>query len=404
MIALQPSAATRIEDIPRIAFVTQRFFELQGLIPAAMGAAWLFAALMHHAIGSPAQSHGTFQVFLFGMLAAGPATAALQKMYRRTFGEVVATTGQKLTASLQALLIYAGVSIDIFGQLGGGRPGPSLAAVALASYSTWIVLRDWRWRLHHLIAVAAGLGAAIVSASVPPAASQFGVDPARAEAFLLACTLMGLGMVITGLLDHQLLASSLRPRAAVDGSSPARARVCRRYPLTRAWIAGVICAAAGITLRFSDQMLALVLPMSLMLSLMPLYIVPALLQSRRALRDIGKRIVAPDAGPTVNISTGAVVLMLLIAVAAAVESALFSRASPALLAATLGFASVWVAVRDWGGRKHYVIGGLAAAVVLALIPRVQPARGFAILVFAAAGAITVQALLDHRKAEHDESI
>ena len=38
----------RVEDIQRIAFVTQRFHELQGLTPAMFGAGLILASLMAH--------------------------------------------------------------------------------------------------------------------------------------------------------------------------------------------------------------------------------------------------------------------------------------------------------------------------------------------------------------------
>ena len=63
--------------------------------------------------------------------------------------------------------------------------------------------------------------------------------------------------------------------------------------------------------------------------------------------------------------------------------------SPALLTVTLGLSSVWLAVRDCRSRKHYLLGAIGALVVLWCIPQVQPARAFAILVFATAAVIAL---------------
>lgn len=59
-----------IADIARVAFVTQRFHELRGLIPAAFGGALIVAALMFHAAG--------------GAFAFGSGAAALALLTRNT--------------------------------------------------------------------------------------------------------------------------------------------------------------------------------------------------------------------------------------------------------------------------------------------------------------------------------
>jgi hypothetical protein len=385
----------RLGDIRRIAFVTQRFLDLQGLIPAAMGAGWLFAALMHHAMSGPTRSGGVSQVLIFGMIVTGPATVELQKLYRRTFGEVVASARQKLSGSTQALVIYAGIMTDLSLQMNGGRSGPSFAAIALASHSIVVVLRDWPWRSHYLVAAAAGIVGAIVTASVPSSPSQSSVDPAWSEAYLLAFTLMGLGLVGSGLFDHQLLASSLRRPESARTREPSCRPVLRHSRLMRAWIAATFAVSTGIALRFADSILALVVPTALMFTLVPIYILPAILQIRRGLRDFGKRTTNAQSGPTVDFGTESLVLMFLIALSAAVDSALFSRTSPALLTVTLGLSSVWLAVRNWRGRKHYLLGAIGAVVVLSFIPHVHPARAFAILVFVTAAVVMLESLLDY---------
>jgi hypothetical protein len=383
-------------DIRRIAFVTQRFLELQGLIPAALGAGLIFGSLLLHAVrrpDKPGRAFDAVQAFMFAVMFIGPLMAYLHRIYRRTFGDPVATWYQKVLGGMPIFAVLAGGMLDLL-QIESGRGGPSFAAIAVATYSTYIVVRDWRWRTHHLVAVAAGLIAAAITASVPAVADQWGTDPARSAAYLLAYTTIGLGLIASGLLDHWSLASSFRRTMPDAASKPRIKRFYPNYGLTRAWIGGVFCLAAAISLAgFTDRSLPDALVLGLIIAQMLAYALPAIPQLWRAVRDFGKRVVEPTRGPTVDFRLDSLTVMFLIALAAAIESAV-SPASPAVLAFAIGGASVWVAVRDWPSRSHCLIGIVASAAVLFYIPRVQPARAFAILIFATAGSVMLDGLVD----------
>ncbi len=202
----------RIEDLPRIALVSRRFQELQGLLPAVMGTLFILASLLSFMFGSPRWLRGPLGSLMFGFLLIDPFTRYLRRKYRQRFGDVVATSLQKFLGPLSFIAVTFGALIDTVVYQGTARPGPSCAAVALACYSTWVLLRDWQWRPHYLAALAAGLAGAVVTASASPLPAGRGIDPARTDAFLLAYALAGLGLVITGLFDHSLLASALRRR------------------------------------------------------------------------------------------------------------------------------------------------------------------------------------------------
>ena len=200
----------RIEDIGRIALVTTRFMELWGLIPAVVGTVFILASLLSYLFGSARGVGEPLGWLTFGFLLMDPLTRYLRRKYRERFGDAVATKRQKFLATMPFMAVTIGVFIDTAVYHGTTRPGPSLAAMALACYATWVLLRDWRWRPHYVAALAAGLAGAAVTASVSPSAAAPGIDPARTDAFLFVYALAGLGLVITGLFDHYVLVSVLR--------------------------------------------------------------------------------------------------------------------------------------------------------------------------------------------------
>ena len=237
-------------ELRRIAFVTQRFVELQGLVPAMFGALLLFDTMGALVAGGPARLSDAMQPLMLPAIFMGALTPFLQASYRRTFGDVVSTWHQKLLGGLPTTVILVGGVIDMGFEF-GTRSGPSFAAIALAAYSIAVLVRDWPWRPHQLIAASAGVAGAIVTAAVPAAADRWGADPARAEAFLLAYVLMGVGMVASGLCDHHLLARSMGPGLAPATPAP----VSRAVALRRAYLPAALVAAAAIPLWQSDDWL-----------------------------------------------------------------------------------------------------------------------------------------------------
>src|SRR4051812_29326556 len=157
------------------------------MIPAAVGALLLFGALGAMMFGPPVRLGDVFSSVLLPVTATmGMLTQFLHGSYRRTFGDVVSTWQQKLLAVLPAMLVVLGILVDMTLDFQGARSGPSFAPVAVAAYSITVMIRDWPWRPHQLIAASAGVAGAIVTAAVPAAATErWGPDPARAAAYLL---------------------------------------------------------------------------------------------------------------------------------------------------------------------------------------------------------------------------
>lgn len=396
-----PSASEpRLEDIARIAFVTRRFHELKGLKTASIGFGLLLGCLLQQVTVAGGLLHvSLFQVLVVAGMLYVSTTRELDARYRETFGDPVASARRKVNSGTLDVVWYgiahAGLLADMY--LLATRPGPSMVGLTLASCSLFIVIRDWPRRIHHLAVVAAGLAAALVTAAVPPILNLqwYAMEPARGHAFLLGYTLLGLGIVAAGLLDHHLLASALRSAVVVDPMPEER----RAAGLTGTAIAALFCAAAGGSLWwFGPLAIGLGLPLVLIFT-------SALSQTVIAVRDIHRWARSVNArhsvrGRPLNLDSTTLVLMFGVAFAGALDGALASPPLPIALAVAIGIWSASVAVRDWSARKHYLIGAFAALIVLLVIPRELPARGFAVLVFAAAGALAVETLIDHWKATH----
>ena len=103
-----------IDDIARVAFVTQHFHELRGLIPAAYGGGLIVAALMFHAAGGALTfGSGPLQTLIVANCVYILALNALDRSYRQTFGDVVATPRQRFTSALLPVVVMGGAFCDI---------------------------------------------------------------------------------------------------------------------------------------------------------------------------------------------------------------------------------------------------------------------------------------------------
>jgi hypothetical protein len=378
---------SRLQDIARIAFVTRRFHELQGLIPAMLGAGLIFGPLLQHSLW-PRYNYGPFQALTFASVTAGVTVEYLRQLYRNTFGEAVATWSQKMRAVIPMQLVLWGGLADMTIEF--DRPTPSVAAMALVGYALWVVARDWPFRVHHLVGGAAGIMAAAITTAAPPLLDQFGPpDPARSEAFLLSYTILGLGLVATGLGDHQLLATtSARPKLST-AARPGRALARTEYGGLRAAIALMPCLATAATLWWvGPAALQSALPLALLLSALTVMAVISVVQLRSDAHG-------ETCAPSLHADTDSLIVMFLLAVAAAVDSVIGTGGPPTALPVTIAVAGAWVAVRDWPYRRHYLIATAAMAVFAVMSRGETPARGVTMLIFAASAAFTLQGACDY---------
>lgn len=373
----------------RIASVTQRFHELKGLQSATFGAALIFAGLVEHS--ADAESRSAFsgvQALVLANCIYVLAIPTLERGYRHIFGDAVGTRQQKLQSGLLAFVVVAGGMMDAFVPLSGVRP--SFMAVGFACCASWILLRDWRWRIHYVAALAAGVAAAIVTASVPAGSSVWtDADPVRAEAYLLAGTLIGLALVWAGVCDHRLLAASL------GGGAPATPR---RRPLWKTSqttaLAVVAVAGGGMLLAADARGAALMLPLvvwSLLIVGQVFIAVPAAFRGIREFRRDGRVSLSP--APDLHLRSETLNGLLVVALAAAVESTFAIRG---LLALTLAAAIGWAATR----RPHQWPYDLAASSILAgvgvLSRHAAPAKAFGMLMIAVSLAAILEGLSERR--------
>ena len=381
-------------DARRVAFVTEHFLELQGLIPAAYGGALLFALLMYQSVDTSGRSGTASQAWVLGMVVASQAVLYLHASYKRTFGDVVATKWQRAVAMLPTMLPMIGALVDMSLQF-DGRSGPNCAAVAVASYSFWVVLRDWPWRRHCLAGGAAGLAAGLVTAAVAASPGQFGIDPARSNAFVLAYSLVALGLIANGLGDHLLLTWWLRPSVDIDTNPGALAW----WGLRRAWAGICVGCASAATLALSDRFLDL-FPINLILAFIAGILVPSVTDALRAVRDLGKRpLVVPERGSVLRIGEPEVVAVATVALSAIIHVALLWPSRPMLPALTILVSSLGLAFTSTTRAPH-VIRSAAVAAALALFPMLSPPRAVIALVGALAIGIVSDALRQFRVQAH----
>src|SRR5262245_57815242 len=232
-------------DVERIAFVTRRFHELRGLHGVIFGSGLVLAAVMTSAFERPDGS--SLQFVMLAMMIANSFVWRRGLWYRRRFGGIVVTPAAEFGAALPVIGMMLGVFLDLFLQTSGRRI-PSIAAAVLAASGLLVLARDWRRRPYYVLALAAGLAGTLVTANAPAgrAGSLTTMLPARAHAFLLAYTWVGLAQAIAAFLDHQWLATTLTPRPLSAEPSPNRLTRVASNGRFRASVAGfVLVGSAG---------------------------------------------------------------------------------------------------------------------------------------------------------------
>lgn len=389
-----------MNDIRRIAFVTGHYFELRGLMPAAFGGALIVGALMMQAVHPPDYRYDPFPGLMLAMLTSSFVQTRLDAMYRRTFGDVVATTWQKMVGGLPVLLVMGGAVVDQFPLDHPRGPHASLAAIALAVYSVAVVVGQWRWRAHYAVTLVAALGAAVVTASAPASVDWWRPDPARNASCLAAYILIGLGVLVAGLFDHYLLSSSLQRAGGADDGP--RLRGTMRPSIARVWAAGIFCLASGICIwGFAPPLLSLALPTALMGAVVLSITVFSIRDARGGFRrpsnslfDGPRHDVTDPTIPAVDLGADLLVFLGLIGLSAAVDAFVMSSSAPVLFPASIGVTCAWLAIRNRPARGRFLLGTAAAAAALASGWFVPPARAFAILVFTMSCAVLLDGVLE----------
>lgn len=191
------------QRLATIRLVTERYTELQGLRVAFAGG--LIAAVCGAVL--IATPEPALQVVNLALLAAFGvnlvAHLVLARHYRRRYGRTTVSPSRAAMGWFALALVAVITVVD-----SRFRTGPFAGLLVVGAVSAlWIVVRDFPKRAYHLFAVAgSALGAMLMfMASGTP---QLG----RAQA--LGMFVFGLAYIPIGLLDHRLLASTMRRSAA----------------------------------------------------------------------------------------------------------------------------------------------------------------------------------------------
>ncbi|HXG70222.1 MAG TPA: hypothetical protein VNJ04_06350 [Gemmatimonadaceae bacterium] len=175
-------------------FVTERYWELQGLRSVLVGGAFVAAFGLALLLGGPEPSEfAETLAFAAAMVAILPGMFWLDRYYANVFGQIKPSRSAR-RAGLFVLpgVLLASMFVERVLEL---RPR-TLFFASMAAFELWIAFRDWPRRPHYIGGAAA---AALVSAL------QFRGPANSTDMQLAGFFVMGAAMVITGMRDHQLL-------------------------------------------------------------------------------------------------------------------------------------------------------------------------------------------------------
>ncbi len=384
------------QDLARIAFVTRRFEDLQGL-----RSAWLGAALVVFAVAGTILPAGYADPFFFIAMPAQNAMFSLNIMlngyYERWFGRVPANSrsphsrarSQWDQAAVSLGLVLLAMQIDLFKSL-FYPGGVSFGAVALASYSAWILWRDWPHRMHHILGVAAGVAGLVISSSVPVSSRTIGqqLDPAVAELYALTYAIFGLGLLAVGLLDHRLLAQAMARSTTFRHTTPDRSAsrlrvsvsaasllITASYLLFAGWPTDAVGMYMSLYLGITAGMVVFGAGYMAVTGIRNYRTVERNRIARTEARLLSQMASIRGEKPRPEIevparlvevphfdSLGHFVLPFAIACGAMVDTATRGAGVPSLLALAFAASHLRIALRDWPSRRYYLLGAVAGSI------------------------------------------
>ena len=177
--------------IERIAFVSRRFAELQGLRTALLGALLMLVVMATSLL--PEDFRDPFAQLLSPLVAWSCVSfTLLDRYYDRSFGRVPlipwrrfarlytvpeslhggwsesVPAGRPLVrpSSIGPLLLAGALTVEACKGVGYAG-GLSITAVALVTYSLWVLLHDWRYRPYYLLGLLSGVIGMVVSWGTP---------------------------------------------------------------------------------------------------------------------------------------------------------------------------------------------------------------------------------------------
>ena len=416
-----------VRDLQRIAFVTRRFADLQGLRTVVYGAALLVGTMVHGMFPRD-YPNSVMPIVVFASLVGSAARVTLDRYYRRTFGSLAvgspaARRAPQLGTNFAHLpnLVVSGLIVDvIFASIFDVRIG--IGGVFLFGLCLRTLIQDWPIRPHYAIGAAAGVGAVIVVALAPPrSTSRLLLDPAIGQYFAIACGLVGLALVVIGLFDHRILAQAMwrAPSADAVGRLPPN-----RLATTRMALAGAVGATLGVHFGVLGWPTHAAIVMGMFwVSVLLLTIAaawPDLTYGLRAFKNEARareaallariqnrELLRIDETPMSEIPRpdfwGHLALPVAIACGAFADIPLRGSGLPSFLAIAVAASQLRIAIRDWPTRKHYLLGAAAAAVgavQYVFIATVSPLDWAVSFLMLLSTAMLIEGLLDRRLESH----
>jgi hypothetical protein len=443
--------------IERIAFVTRRFADLQGLRSVLLGVLLLVAVMTASLL--PLDSFNPFSHF-GGVLGAwfGGNFVLLEAYYNRRFGRVPLISWNRFAlfyalpasdaagASSQSdqrnrplvrpeaygpLLVMCALAIESMKSV--YYPGGlSLAALALAAHSTWVLVQDWRFRPYHVVGVAAGaIGMGLTLATSMTVRLYTPLPHDIAVAYGQTYALVGFALIVVGLLDHRLLWQGMSRADAPATDTPDRDLSVIRIVLSATCLSVIVgyLAIAGWPAEPLYLYMAFLIAVTVVMIVCVRRRVAWMraeaqiaaaardrLRAERlearvaALRGEIRPIVEDAPGQIVPLSRfdtlGYLVLPIAIAGGALVDIALRGAGLPSLFAAAIAASHLHIAWRDWPSRRHYLLGALAAsssAVHSAFVPADRTFDWFVWFLILTSAASLVEGVRDYplSKVTHD---
>jgi hypothetical protein len=353
---------------------------------ALTGATVTLAALFARAAPDPLNS-----LWEAPVLAMPFGIIAIEVGYRLTFGRAKLPLWQDIVAATPMLCLIGGILADL-AQLGLFWQQPtSVGALLFTAYATWILVRDWPYRPHYVLLCAAAIVAMLMTIDVASVAGHVG----RLMAFLRAYAVLGAAIAAVGLLDHQLLLTSLRH------GTPPPPTVRQRVAVVRGAFVCATTLVLGLSIALAvsggdDSLLAPSVSIAFTASF--------LVFTFRYRRPFRRRVAGGDIDFArlspfrVPLTTAPLVMCFAMIDAAALDVLTPAPAFPLGITIAVGAASAWWARQDWPSRRHYLLGSIAAAATaIALVTaRTSPTRAFTWFVLTAAATLAVETFIDYR--------
>ena len=424
----------REQDLARIAFVTRRFGELQGLRLACLGT-MLLAGAVTGTLLPKGYSEPLFYIVLPAQNAMFALNVVLNGYYERCFGRVPSNGRAPHSVSRPQwdhgggiFVVWLAMSIDLLKSM-FYPGGVSLAAVALASLSAWIVWRDWPHRMHHVLGVAAGVIGLVISSSLSVSSRTLGeeMDPGVAALYAITYAIVGLGLLAVGLLDHRLLAQAMTRNATCRPSMPDRSAsrlrasvsatcllITASYLLFSGWPADALGMYMSLYLGLSVVMIGLGAGYLAVIAIRDYRSAErnriALTEARLLAQMASIRSQKPR--PEIEVPAqildvppfdllGHFVLPVAIACGALVDTTTRGAGFPSLLALAFAASHLRIALRDWPTRRYYLLGAVAgsiSAVHFMFVSQSQVLDWTVWFLILTCSAMLVEGLLDYRLA------